>query len=88
MQAFPWPSWSRQRSDAFCRPDQLERLCSNRPRNDYIFSHIEPPFLGFIFRHEGLPAPDARGQFNLRDARVLARLDERLEQGPVEIGLR
>lgn len=71
-----------------CCPRQIEWLCPDRPRNGDVLGHVEPPFLGLVFRHKGLPPADARSELDLRDAGVLPRLDERLEQGLVEIGLR
>lgn len=64
-----------------------KRLRADRPRESDVFGHVEPPLLGLIFRHEGLPPADARSQLDLRNAGILARLDERLEQGLVEFGL-
>lgn len=53
-----------------------------------VLGHIEPPLLSFEFRNERLSPADARSEFNLRNAGILARLDESPEQGFVEVGLR
>jgi hypothetical protein len=67
---------------------ELVRLRADRPRNGDVFGHIKPPFLGLVFRHECLSTPDAGREFDLCDDGILARLDERLEQGLVEVRLR
>ena len=76
-----------RRRNLLCPLHQLEWFRADRPRNSDVLSHIKPPFLGLIFRHEGLPPADAHCEFDLRDTGFLARLDERLEQGLVEVGL-
>lgn len=68
--------------------DKGKRLRPNNPHNGDVLGDIEPPFLGLVFRHKRLPATNARCEFDLSNAGVLARLDERLEQGLVEVGLR
>lgn len=69
-------------------PHQLAWLRADRSRNGNVLGHIEPPFLGLVLRHEGLTPTDAGREFDLCDTGILARLDERLEQGLVEVGLR
>lgn len=56
-------------------------------RDCNVLGHIESSLLSLEFRNESLPPADARSQFNLRDAGSLARLNESLEQGLVEVGL-
>lgn len=56
-----------RRSDALCPPHQLQLLEPNRSCDREVFGHIDPPFLGLVLRHEGLPPADARGQFDLCD---------------------
>lgn len=78
------PSRLGGRNLLLCFSYQFARLGPDRSRNRDVLRDIEPPFLGLIFRHEGLPPTDARSKFHLRDPGILARLDKRREQGPVE----
>lgn len=60
------------------RPD-----CS---RDGNVFRDIKAPLAQLIFRNESLALPDPRRQFDLGDAGILARLDQRREQDLVEFG--
>lgn len=64
------------------------RLDIQGSRDGNVLGHIKPSFRCLEFRNEGLPSADAYSQFNLRDAGILTRLDESLEQGLVEVRLR
>lgn len=64
------------------------KLSIQSSRDGNVLGNIKPSFLCLEFRNEGLPPADACSQFNLRDASILAGLNESLEQGLVEVGLR